>query len=288
MKIETQPVTMDLKPRIDALRARYGHTAASHAFASLFVWREDMGLSVHLEEDLFAVQCLWRGANAWFFPVGGPDAVRGFLTRALRGPELRLYYVREEDKVLLEREFPGRFRFTLRPGDGEYLYDRAGQNDLTGGRFVRVRNDLHRIQRGRALRWAPIGPENLDAARQVCRDWAHRLPSPEGLRDDAACALLLDHWEALDARGGLVCVDGVPRSVTAGYPLSGDTFDLSLSKQNARLSGLSVYSRWMLIRSLPERYTLLNGEEDLGLEGLQRMKLLMRPVGRVEMYEGRS
>ncbi len=158
------------------------------------------------------------GENAWFFPVGDPDAVRAFLAEALREPELRLYYVREEDRAFAEWEFPGRFRFDLRPGDGEYLYD----------------------------------------------------------------------WAGLDARGVLVYVDGVPRSVTAGYPLSGDTFDLSLSKQNVRLSGLAVYSRWMLIRSLPERYSLLNGEEDLGLEGLRRMKRIMRPIGRVEMYEGRA
>lgn len=133
----------------------------------------------------------------------------------------------------------------------------------------------------------PIGPKNLDTVRQVCQGWAHRFPSPEGLRDEAACELLLEHWAGLDAWGVLVYVDGVPRSVTAGYPLSGDTFDLSLSKQNARPSGLAVYSRWMLIRSLPERYTVLNGEEDLDMEGL-RDKAADAPIGRVEMYEGRS
>lgn len=77
-------------------------------------------------------------------------------------------------------------------------------------------------------------------------------------------------------------------SVTAGYPLSEEIFDLSLSKQSRRLSGLSVYSRHALIRSLPEEYQLLNGEEDLGIAGLRQMKELMRPVSMIKMYEGRA
>lgn len=284
--MKTLPITLAQRERVEALRRRYGHTAASHAFASLFIWQEDMGLSLHLEEDLFAVRCRRRGENAWFFPCGGPQAAEAFLRRLLEEGNARLCYLREEDAAFLEARLPGRFQIVPREGDSEYLYDRAGQESLEGGRFVRLRNDIHRVERGHALSWLPLTPERLETARSVCAAWTRRAEA--GLRDEAACGRLLDRWTELGALGVLVFVDGEPLSVTAGYPLTDSVFDISLSKQKERLSGLSVWSRRALVRALPPQYTLLNAEEDLGLEGLRLMKRLMRPVDRIKMYEGRA
>ena len=285
--IETQPITLAQKELVESLRRRYGHTSSSHAFASLLVWQEDMKLSIHLEEDLFAVRCGLRGENAWFFPCGGSQAVKDFLQRTLEKEHARLCYLREEDAVFLERSFPGRFQIALRQGDCEYLYDRASQESLEGGKFLQMRKDVHRIERQHALKCVPITPENLETARAVCQAWNWVSASSEGLRDEWACMRLLDNWTGLGASGVLVYVDGEPCSVSAGYPLTEDVFDISVSKQTERLTGLPVYSRRALIQSLPPEVTLLNAEEDLDLEGLRYMKQRMHPVDMVELYEGR-
>ena len=47
------------------------------------------------------------------------------------------------------------------------------------------------------------------------------------------------------------------------------------------LRGIDVYKR-----QLPERYTCINAEEDLGLEGLRNLKQNMRPTGMNRMFEG--
>lgn len=290
MNTETREISLRDRDKIEELRRTCCHVSASHAFASLYIWRVDMGLSICLGEDAFAVKYRLRGDNSWFFPCGKPEAVREFISAMLEHSEpLRLSYVRDEDADFLRREFPGRFQIAEVPGDSEYIYDRAGQVSLDGGRFVRLRNDIHRIERGHELCWEPVGPgRGVETARAVCRSWAHPMASPEGLRDARACDCLFDNWLELEARGVIVYVDGEPMSVTAGYPLSEEIFDLSLSKQSRRLSGLSVYSRHALIRSLPEEYQLLNGEEDLGIAGLRQMKELMRPVSMIKMYEGRA
>ena len=81
--METQPITLKEKPAVEGLRVRYGHSLASHAFASLYLWREQMGLSLLLTPDMFTARCLWQGENAWFFPCGGERAVADFV--AARG-----------------------------------------------------------------------------------------------------------------------------------------------------------------------------------------------------------
>ena len=60
---ETQRITLHHKKAIEALRQRAGHILSSHAFASLYLWREEMGLSLLLTPDMFTVRCGWKGKN---------------------------------------------------------------------------------------------------------------------------------------------------------------------------------------------------------------------------------
>ena len=132
-----------------------------------------MGLSICLGEDAFVVKYRLRGDNSWFFPCGKPEAVREFISAMLeRSEPLRLSYVRDEDADFLRREFPGRFQIAEVPGDSEYIYDRAGQVSLDGGRFVRLRNDIHRSERGHE----PVSYTHLDVyKRQGLRSRATTL-----------------------------------------------------------------------------------------------------------------
>lgn len=286
--MQTQQITLEMKAAVEAIRTKTHHIAASHAFASLYTWQEDMGLTIHLEDGLFAVKCRWRGKNAWFFPCGEEHLVRRAVEELLVEKDLLLCYLREEDAIFLEREFPGRFQITEKEGDHEYLYDRAEQASLKGGRFVGLRNDIHRVERLHTLSWEPLCSENAGDALIISRAWQRQSDGPEGLEDLAASERLLLEWKVLDVLGVVVSVDGEPYAVVAGYPLTSNCFDFSLSKEKSRLSGLSVYTRHALTCSLPDVYTQINAEEDLGIDGLRMMKRLMRPVGQIKQYEGRA
>lgn len=286
--IQTEPITLAVKERTETIRLKSGVVTSSHAFASLFIWQKDMGLSVYLTDDLYAVKCGWRGENAWFFPCGGHDAVRRFLEQALSGANLRLCYLREEDRLWLERIFPGRFEITETSGDDEYIYDRAEQEQLSGRKFSALRNHIHRARAEYAPRCEPLGDNNIEDALAVSRAFESRSDSPRQLRGGGATELLLTQRGALDVSGILVRVGGTPYAVVAGYPLSGDMFDISLAQQRDNLPGLGTYAKHALINTLPPCYTLINAEEDLGIEGLRTMKQRMRPCGIIKMVEGRA
>ena len=95
MNTETREISLRDRDKIEELRRTCGHVSASHAFASLYIWRVDMGLSICLGEDAFVVKYRLRGDNSWFFPCGRPEAVREFISAMLeRSEPLRLSYVR--------------------------------------------------------------------------------------------------------------------------------------------------------------------------------------------------
>ncbi|MDO5408540.1 MAG: phosphatidylglycerol lysyltransferase domain-containing protein [Eubacteriales bacterium] len=282
-------ISLEQKERVDALRIQYGHKSSSHAFTSLYVWQDEMGLELQLEQDMFAVKSRLHGTNSWFFPCGAGRAKEIFLAAHLEEPDFTLHYVREEDVQFAEHAFPGRFQFTEQEEDSEYLYDRDEQQQMRGRRFEKLRNSWHRARRDHQLEVVSLDEALIPSAAAITAEWkkTHFQPGVLGIRDEEASMRLLRHWNQLDVQGILLYVDGEPYALTAGYLLSDDTFDLCMAKQKEMGTGISVYARWALYQTLPEHVRIINAEEDLGMEGLRMMKHCMQPTGMIRMFCGK-
>lgn len=285
MTIETEPITLAHKARVEALRTKYGHTASSHAFSSLYIWRDDMGFSLYFGEDFFAVKAQSHSEGRWFFPCGNREKALPFVQSQLE-QGCHFCYMSQIDVDFLSQHLGDDFQYLPTTGDDEYLYDRRDQELLAGRKFMRIRNDINRGQQGHTFTCVPLTTENLPIAKEIHKTWVDNR-SPDTLIFRQAGYALLENYHELNVQGMLGYVDGVPTTVVAGYALSEHIFDLSLSNQTVRLSGISPWTRKCLVSALPPQYTLLNAEEDLNIPGLRQMKQIMRPSDMNHMFEGK-
>ena len=202
------------------------------------------------------------------------------------GQPCRFYYARAEEAALLEAWFPGKFDIRRSPEDDEYIYDRREQLELKGKPFRHQRNDLHRAQENHALGVSPITPENGALCRQVLAGWKAQYHSrgKNGLMDVAAGETLLQNIRELGLTGVLVTEGTAPVAVAAGYPLTDSVFDLCVCQQITPAPEISTFARHALLQSLGEEVREVNGEEDLGIEGLRNLKEGLRPSRKIEMY----
>ena len=248
---ETQRITLRHKQEIEALRHRAGHILSSHAFASLYLWREEMGLSLLLTPDMFTVRCRWKGKNAWFFPCGEEAAADAFIRRKLSEPDFSLCYLRRCDADRLERQFPGRWDLRRVPQDDEYLYDTGGHRALTG----------------------------------VIREWSHGEHRFEActLRDDRVDEEALLRRRELGITGIVLYLHDEPVAVTAGFALDRDTFDVAVAKSISTAQGVPYYAKRELFMRIAQ--PVVNMEEDLGIPGLRRMKQGMHPTAKHDIWE---
>lgn len=283
MEIDTRKIELNDKEKIDAIRAKYGHETSSHAFQSLYIWKEDMQLEMYIEDDFFAVKCSLERDNEWFFPCGSKERIKWFLEQ-FGAEKICLRYMREEDVTLLNELCPGRFEIEEYPGDDEYLYSVAEQIELKGKKLRTVRNHISRVQRDHELRYEPISEENLDKVQAVSDAWVRKSTENASLMDVTASDYLLDNRVELDVSGVLVYVDEEPYAIVAGYPLSDRCFDMAMAKQVDTLSGLTTYAKYAMYNVLPEHYEIVNAEEDLGISGLRTMKQQMGPIGKNLMF----
>lgn len=283
--METECITFQIKERIEAMRKRYQHNTACHAFSSLYIWKQDLRLSVYLEDKLFAVAYGLMGENTWYFPCGSKEAMKPFLAQRMQKGNLILYGVREEDKRFLEDVFPGKFTVTERPDDSEYLYDRVALQQMKGRKYANLRNHINRIQKEHSVEYSVIDENNIIDVQRIANSWTARADSEEGITDTHASVTLVSEWKELGIHGVVVSVDQEPYAVVAGYPISDTVIDMSFAKQKAILPGLGVYAKHAFISSLPEQYTVINAEDDMGLPGLRMMKKQMHPMAMINLYK---
>ncbi|MCR5676281.1 MAG: phosphatidylglycerol lysyltransferase domain-containing protein [Lachnospiraceae bacterium] len=282
----SEPVSMEQKAEIDRIYGSYGHGDSAHSFPSLLMWKDDMDLTVHLEEDLYAVRCGWKGANSWFFPCGSPEAKRAFIGALLRTEDPSFCYMTEEDRDFLSEEFPEAFAMEETPEDSEYLYDRREMTEMKGGLYAKSRSFIHKLEREHTLHSEAISEANFREAMEISSEWVRHSEEVSRVMDDHASNNLFAHWDACHAGGVIAYVDGEPMAVAGGYPLTEDSFDCCIQKAKINLRGLADYLRAAFANNAPEGVRILNWEEDLGLQGLREMKQLMRPCGMITMYRG--
>ena len=277
-------ITLEEQAAVERLYRTYGRGDSAHAFPSLFLWKEDMQLSLCLAEEGYTVRSGWK--DGWFFPCGSRACVVGLIEALLEAGCRRLCYLTEADVRLLEEEFPGRFSVRESPEDSEYLYDRREMIELPGRRFAKLRNLCRRLEREHSLSVEPLTERSLPTVREIAGQWERASARTEGISGARATALLLDHWTQLGAGGVLLILDGEPWAAAAGFPLGEGVFDCCFQKARVNLPGVTESVRAALAAQSPASTVRFNYEEDLDVEGLRLMKRRLRPCDMIRMYTG--
>lgn len=272
------------KEKIESIRKKYKHYTSSHSFISMYIWRKEYKLSLYLKKDIFTVKCEALGDNAWFFPCGSYKEKMNFISDNVASRDFILCYLREEDVKFLEQNFPGCFEFEGKNQDDEYLYSRLEWEELKGRKYAGIRNHIRRALKDNELKVEDISDENISQINNIISIWNSEKKENA---DEHAAMELMKYYKEWDVRGIIVYVNNEPYAVVAGFAISEDMYDMCLAKQKGKLSGLSVYAKHSFITNLPENYSIINAEEDLGIQGLRTMKQQMQPIDKIKMYTGR-
>ena len=282
--IRFTPITFPQMEKVESIRKKSCSTMYVYTFASLFVWQEHEGYEIYISDDAFLVRHGIRGDNVYLFPCG-TETGKKQLIDALLAYSLPVFsFVTDEDRLFLERVYPGRFRFSACRDDFPYLYDKDAQIALEGKDFKTLRSHVRSGQASAEI-WTTelLSPDNVPRALELTREWARRR-ADSGLGDAAAAETALENFEALKMWGVLFKADGVDAAYVAGIFVTPEIFDTSFCKVlNKRCDS---FIKWELCRHLPPRVKTVDSEEDMGLEGLRTHKLMRQPKELVRIWKG--
>jgi hypothetical protein len=166
----------------------------------------------------------------------------------------------------------------------DYLYLRTDLAELTGKKFHKKRNLVNLFTNTYSHSERKLTKEFIPDALKVLEQWKQEKGS-DGDYEAAFEAIIL--FKALKLRGMLYYVENRPVGFCLGESLvKGRMFAVHFEKGLNEYKGIYQYINQSFAESLPNYYTLINREQDLGDEGLRQAKVSYRPMGFVKKFVG--
>ncbi len=166
----------------------------------------------------------------------------------------------------------------------DYLYAREKLATLSGRKLHRKKNLVNLFLRNNVCTAKPLLEEYAGDALQILEQWKTQQSRPG---DHAAAKEALENMEALELCGGIFYVNEEPVAYTLGEELAqGRMFVIHFEKAVLKKEyvGIYQYVNQAFTALLPDKYELINREQDLGDPGLRRAKESYRPVDFVKKY----
>jgi len=175
--------------------------------------------------------------------------------------------------------------FTEDRDNFDYLYLRTDLAELPGKRYHKKRNLVAQFLKLYTHEEKAITPDLIPEAMQILDGWqACRFDNS----DYRSCRDALELFGNFDLQGMLFYVDGKPAAWCLGEPVAGGRiFAIHFEKALEGYKGIYQFMNQAFASSLPENFTHINREQDLGDEGMRQAKMTYRPSGFVRKYTGR-
>ncbi len=285
--IDFRPVRLEDRTLVERYTMPSGIYNCDLAFANMYCWR-GVYHSAWAEVGGFLVIRFHIGGGkkiGYMQPVGEGDyspiipALREDAHR--HGQRLRLIGLTDEAREMLRATHPDYFAFESDRAFEDYVYNAGDLRNLEGRRYQPKRNHINRfVAEHPDYRYEELTAEHFDACMTLEREWrkAHGGRTSELCAEQHAMQCSFAHFEQLGMRGGCIYIDDRLAAFTYGSAVNNHTFVTHVEKADVEYEGAFTIINKLFAQHLPERFTMINREEDLGIEGLRRSKLSYYPA----------
>lgn len=286
-----KPVTLSDKPLFEKYAYRFGGKNCDMAFANIFCWASFYGNEICETEGFLLVRLLIDGRRkrGYLEPLGEGDTekVIGLLAAdaAEAGEPLRLQSLSQGFADALSRTGRGNSLFIFENRDfSDYIYPAESLRKLSGKKLQPKRNHINQFIRTYEYRYEALSSGHREEVFALLRKWREGKHADNRSLDveEEVIRLGMENFDALGLSGGALYVGGRMIAFTYGSPVSDDTFCIHIEKADTEFESAFPMINRLFVGSLPEKYTWINREEDLGLKGLRNSKLSYHPE---ELYK---
>ena len=274
------------KEQYEAYLMHCGERGCEYSFANKFLWGRQKAafLGDHL---VFFSQFDRR--SIYPFPIGSADlkpTLDAIIQDAReRGIPCYLGCMLKSDCETLEQLYPGQFRFHEDRDSFDYIYAIEDLAELKGRKFQKKRTHLNRFfQEHPNYQALPLDESTRTAAFCMLQQWYTNRETQDPHADFHLEKLAMERAFAFQKQLGLEGIvlmeDGRLLAFAMGSFLSEDTFDIHFEKARPEAESAYPVINCEFARYLREKYPqlqFLNREDDLGIEGLRKAKLIYYP-----------
>jgi hypothetical protein len=285
---EFTPILLELKNEMHPKLSLTPDGVSEFTFAGLYLFRKRYQYHVsRLEDKTFIISGTQppHGADEkakkfFMTPCAAPG--RGILEELFKTHD---YWKNIPESILIpEREHLEEWgmEITEDRDNFDYLYLRTDLAELPGKKYHKKRNLVAQFVKLYSHEIKPLTQELVSEAREVLESWRSDKET-EG--DYAACVEALDLFVELNMKGIILYISGEPAGWCLGEPIARERiFTIHFEKGLEKYKGIYQFINQSFAASLPEYFTHINREQDLGDAGMRQAKMTYRPSGFVRKY----
>lgn len=264
----------------------------NYSFANLCSWQRFFSSQYEIVDDTLIVRFNLHGHHAYLLaaPKDHPiDICIKWMKQdaSSNGEPLRLIAIEEDLALQLRTTYGEQVVLETIRDRYDYIYHRCDLALLAGKDYHGKRNHANKF---RSLypnyEYHSLSPEFFEDCLELTDQWGKDHPdAAEGAVDEkASIAFVFEHWNQLNTIGGVLLVDGRVVAFSYGCPITPTLFDTCVEKADTNYEGSYTVINQEMASHLPEHYTHINREEDLGLAGLRKAKLSYHPSTLLTLY----
>ncbi len=290
--IEFKDITVEDKDTITSFTMNSCRRNCDLSFSNLCSWRFMYNTKFAVIDNFLVFKFWLHGRVSYMMPVGQGDPEKELIEKLiedsqLEGEPLRLMGVCQGMKKRLNDILPGKFEFTTNRDYSDYIYLRSDLATLTGKKFQSKRNHINRFKKEYTYKYVPITPDRVQECLYLEAEWckANDCDKQDGTGNERqAIVFALEHFEELGLSGGILYANDKIVAFTFGMPINKETFGVHVEKADATVDGAYAMINFEFANHIPETFTYINREEDLGIEGLRKAKLSYQPETILEKF----
>ena len=192
---------------------------------------------------------------------------------------LTLMGLSEAECDIMKHQLPGQFCFDHNRDFADYIYNVEDLKTLKGRKYATKRNHVNKFKSLFNYRYEAITKDNIAECKQLEESWISQHADDESAQSEyLTIQNAFQHFEALGLFGGTLYVDDKLVAFTYGSAISDNIFCTHVEKADIHYEGVYQMINYLFAQHLPEQFTFINREEDMGLAGLRKSKTSYHPA----------
>lgn len=266
---------------------KYSNPIASvHNFTALYMWKDALGIEVCEEDGVLYMRRTMPPVFGFLPPLTMDDMkLPEAVNKMKKFAEENNYPARIIDaenwveNKLIEQGIPHAVADDR--DNSEYLYDGDRLRNLSGKKMHSKKNHYNNFVKNNIFTIRDL-KESKTAVVEMAKRWLKGKESPYTIGELEGIKFTLENSDLLPIKGIAVFINGRCEAFTISEDTGEDSVLVHIEKANDDITGMFTFVNSENIKINHPNATIINREQDLGIEGLRKAKESWKPVGMVD------